>query len=88
MLLCMGSVMRYFASTLVKILTVTSQFGGSPPPRSFWADRLGLRYDGRAEEALRINQMISPPATVEVNSMEKANHCLQLTMKAGVDSSF
>lgn len=79
--------MRYFASTLAKILTVTSQFGGVPP-RSFWADRLGLRYDGRAEEALRINQMISPPDTVEVNSMEEANYCLHLTMKAGVDSSF
>lgn len=78
MLLCMGAVMRYFASTLAKILTVTSQFGG--PPRSFWADRLGLRHDGRAEEALRINQMISPPAAVEVNSMGKANYCLQLTM--------
>lgn len=72
--------MRYFASTLAKILTVTSQFGGAP--RSFWADRLGLRHDGRAEEALRINQMISPPppAAVEVNSMEEANYCLQLTM--------
>lgn len=59
MLLCIGAVMKCFASTLAKILMVTSQFGGVP--RSFWADRLGLRHDGRAEEALRINQMISPP---------------------------
>lgn len=78
MLLCIGAVMKCFASTLAKILMVTSQFGGVP--RSFWADRLGLRHDGCAEEALRINQMISPPAAVEVNSMEKANYCLQLTV--------
>lgn len=62
MLLCMGAVMKCFASTLAKILMVTSQFGGVP--RSFWADRLGLRHDGCAEEALRIHQAVFPSAVL------------------------
>lgn len=69
MLLCIGAVMKCFASTLAKILMVTSQFGGVP--RSFWADRLGLRHDGCAEEALRINQMISPLLLLKLTPWKK-----------------
>lgn len=59
MLLCMGGgyeIFRFYSSQNPDG-DQSIRWG----PRSFWADRLGLRHDGRAEEALRINQMISPP---------------------------